>query len=191
MLAHALVGGRVDRTAASVLATAPLPDRLRGWLRDRLPAHMVPEHVLTLDSWPLSANGKVDRRRLPAPRQTGPTIGYVAPRTPTERQLATLWCEVLDLPRVGVLDNFFDLGGHSLLLAEFRTVLAASLGHELTMVELFQHPTVGSLAEYLAVARPAGDPSANGARERAENRRQSRNRRQRAAERRALSREDR
>ncbi len=107
---------------------------------------MVPEHVLTLDSWPLSANGKVDRRRLPAPRQTGPASGYVAPRTPTEQQLATLWCEVLDVPRVGIQDNFFDLGGHSLaatrLIARIRDRFEISIG----LREVFTSRTVADLA---------------------------------------------
>ncbi|CCK27547.1 hypothetical protein BN159_3168 [Streptomyces davaonensis JCM 4913] len=145
VLAHALVGGRVDRTAADP-AAASLPDRLRGWLRERLPAHMVPEHVLLLDSWPLSANGKVDRRRLPAPRHTGPANGYVAPRTATEQQLATLWCEVLDVPRVGIQDNFFDLGGHSLaatrLIARIRDRFEISIG----LREVFTTRTVADLA---------------------------------------------
>ncbi len=142
-------------------------------------------------TWPLS--GKTDRKALPEPPSTRPDLQarFVAPRDEREQALAELWRSLLGVERVGLHDNFFDLGGHSLLLAEFRTVLAASLGHELTMVELFQHPTVGSLAEYLGRTPTAGDSPAHGGRERAENRRQSRNRRQRAAERRALSREDR
>ncbi|MEU3252591.1 amino acid adenylation domain-containing protein [Streptomyces sp. NPDC006997] len=172
--------------------TAPAPGDLATHLRRSLPEYMVPASFTTLERLPLTPSGKTDRKALPAPETTRPDLGtrFVAPRDETEHALAALWRDLLGVERVGTRDNFFDLGGHSLLMAEFRTVLAASLGHDLTMVELFQHPTVGSLAEYLSGARAASG-SRDGARERAENRRQSRNRRQQAAERRALSREDR
>ncbi|MFG2942123.1 amino acid adenylation domain-containing protein [Streptomyces sp. NPDC048282] len=156
LLAHALVGGRVDRTAAPGSARpAPLTDRLRDWLRERLPAHLVPEHVLTLDSWPLSANGKVDRRRLPAPRQGDPATGYVAPRTATEHQLATLWCEVLDVPRVGVQDNFFDLGGHSLAATRLIARIRDRFQISISLREIFTTRTVADLAT--AVDRRRGE----------------------------------
>ncbi|WAZ26179.1 amino acid adenylation domain-containing protein [Streptomyces cinnabarinus] len=173
--------------------TAPAAGDLAAHLRLRLPEYMVPASFTALERLPLTPSGKTDRKALPEPPSTRPDLQarFVAPRDEREQALAELWRSLLGVERVGLHDNFFDLGGHSLLLAEFRTVLAASLGHELTMVELFQHPTVGSLAEYLGRTPTAGDSPAHGGRERAENRRQSRNRRQRAAERRALSREDR
>ncbi|MFD3584797.1 amino acid adenylation domain-containing protein [Streptomyces sp. NPDC058683] len=159
LLVHALVGGRVDRAAAPVPPQeAPLPARLRDWLRERLPSHMVPEHVLTLDSWPLTANGKVDRRRLPAPRQAaGTTSGYVAPRTPTEHQLATLWSELLDVPRVGVQDNFFDLGGHSLAATRLIARIRDRFQISISLREVFTTRTVADLAT--AVDRRRGEVS--------------------------------
>ncbi|MEV0493745.1 non-ribosomal peptide synthetase [Streptomyces atratus] len=173
--------------------TAPTAGDLATHLRRRLPEYMVPASFTVLESFPLTPSGKTDRKALPEPQSSRPDLEsrFVAPRDRTEHALAEIWRELLGVERVGTRDNFFDLGGHSLLMAEFRTVLAASLGHELTMVELFQHPTIGSLAEYLSSAQAAKAGSPNGARKRAENRHQSRNRRQQAAERRALSREDR
>ncbi|MER6629719.1 amino acid adenylation domain-containing protein [Streptomyces sp. NPDC000987] len=173
--------------------TVPAAGELAAHLRLRLPEYMVPASFTVLERLPLTPSGKTDRKALPPPRtaRPGPESGFVAPGDETEHALAGIWRDLLGVERVGTRDSFFDLGGHSLLMAEFRTVLAASLGHELTMVELFQHPTVGSLAEYLGRGRAAEADSPNGARQRAENRRQSRKRRQQAAGRRALPREDR
>ncbi|GLW47202.1 hypothetical protein Stsp02_28640 [Streptomyces sp. NBRC 14336] len=171
--------------------SSPEAADLAAHLRLRLPEYMVPASFTTLERLPLTPSGKTDRKALPEPSGARPDLRarFVAPRGEREHALAELWRELLGVERVGSHDNFFDLGGHSLLLAEFRTLLAARLGHELTMVELFQHPTVATLAEYLGSDRTTG--AVDGARERAENRRQSRGRRRRAAERRALSREDR
>ncbi|WP_225830133.1 non-ribosomal peptide synthetase [Streptomyces sp. NK08204] len=195
VVAHEHAPGDVRLAAYVTCAagTAPSAGDLAAHLRRRLPDYMVPATFTVLERLPLTPSGKTDRKALPAPQTARADLEtrFVAPRDRTEHALAEIWRDLLGVERVGTRDNFFDLGGHSLLMAEFRTVLAASLGHELTMVELFQHPTIGSLAEYLGrtQATEAGSPS--GARERAENRRQSRNRRQQAAERRALSREDR
>ncbi|MBM9509330.1 non-ribosomal peptide synthetase [Actinacidiphila acididurans] len=184
------------RLAAYVTAAgtaAPVSGDLAAHLRAYLPEYMVPASFTVLDALPLTPSGKTDRKALPEPRtdRTGPGSRFVAPKDGLEHALAEMWRGLLGVERVGVRDNFFDLGGHSLLMAEFRTALAAGLGHELTMVELFQHPTVGSLAAYLGGSRTGPGTAADGARQRAENRRQSRNRRQQAAERRAASRGDR
>ncbi|MDL2078365.1 amino acid adenylation domain-containing protein [Streptomyces sp. GXMU-J15] len=182
------------RLAAYVTPAGDSPPEaadLAAHLRLRLPEYMVPATFTTLMRLPLTPSGKTDRKALPEPSGSRPDLRarFVAPSDEREHTLAELWRELLGVERVGSHDNFFDLGGHSLLLAEFRTLLAARLGHELTMVELFQHPTVATLAEYLG---GTGTPGVvDGARERAENRRQSRGRRRRAAERRALSCEDR
>ncbi|MFZ3493746.1 amino acid adenylation domain-containing protein [Streptomyces sp. 5.8] len=148
VLVHSMLGGRVDRSvpARPTEPAEPLTERLRGWLGDRLPAHMVPDHVLTLDSWPLSANGKLDRRALPAPRQAGDAPGFVAPRTPTEEQLATLWCEVLDVPRVGVRDNFFELGGNSLAATRLVARIRDGFRVAISLREMFTSRTVADLA---------------------------------------------
>jgi len=87
----------------------------RPFLRDRLPDYMIPSAIVRLDALPLTANGKVDRRRLPEPDRASPATDYVAPRTPTEIVIARIWTNVLQVERTGSLDNFFELGGHSLL----------------------------------------------------------------------------
>ena len=166
-----------DTRLVAYLATgeAPPAAELIGYLKDRLPDYMVPAAFVFLPALPLTPNGKVDRAALPEPEFTRPELDhpYVPPRDRTERLVAEVWNQLLGVDRVGVEDNFFDLGGHSLLMAELRTTLQAALGRDLTMVELFQYPTVRSFAEYLN--RPAdsrADPLL-AARDRVESRRQS------------------
>jgi len=129
---------------------------LRDFLRERLPAYMVPGLFIPLAELPLTPSGKIDRRALPAPGADRPRIDsdYVAPGTDTERKLAALWEEILRLPRVGVRDHFFELGGHSLLLVRAHARLKALFGVDLPIVELFQHPTIESLARRLDAAAP-------------------------------------
>nr|BDT34839.1 non-ribosomal peptide synthetase [Myxococcus sp. MH1] len=121
-------------------------------LREHLPEYMVPSALITLESFPLTANGKVDRKALPAPEGLLPSTEYVAPRNPTEERLADLWAEVLRVPRVGVLDDFFALGGHSLLATQLISRIRARLGVELPLRALFEAPTLASFAERLEAA---------------------------------------
>ncbi|MGW7688464.1 amino acid adenylation domain-containing protein [Streptomyces asiaticus] len=189
---HALGDVRLAAYVTAAGAAAPEAGDLAAHVREQLPEYMVPASFTVLDALPLTPSGKTDRKALPEPRTDRAGLGtrFVAPQDGLEHALAELWRDLLGVERVGRRDNFFDLGGHSLLMAEFRTRLAAALGHELTMVELFQHPTIESLAARLGGS--GSEPrSAQSARERAQNRRQSRNRRQQAAERRASSRRDR
>ncbi|HJS25300.1 MAG TPA: amino acid adenylation domain-containing protein, partial [Pyrinomonadaceae bacterium] len=127
-------------------------NELRAYLKERLPAYMVPAVFMVLDELPLMANGKVDRGRLPEPDGLRPELaeGYVAPATKVEEPVAAIWAEVLGVERVGVNDNFFELGGHSLLLTRIQSKLSAALNREIPLVELFNHPTVKSLARYLS-----------------------------------------
>jgi hypothetical protein len=109
---------RDKRLVAYVVAQpryAPSAIELRTFLKDRLPEHMVPAIFVSLDSFPLNPNGKVDRRVLPSPGDTRPELekAFVGFRTPTEEMLADIWSEVLGVERVGIHDDFFDLGGHS------------------------------------------------------------------------------
>ena len=127
---------------------------LRSFLKDRLPEYMLPQAFVRLDALPLTPNGKVDRRALPAPAPQ--KAASPLPRTDTERRVAAVWCEVLGLKEVGVHDNFFDIGGHSLLLAKLQYQLQLQLGDQLSIVELFQYPTVHALAAHLS-QRDAGD----------------------------------
>jgi SAM-dependent methyltransferase/acyl carrier protein len=131
---------------AATLLRQRLGPRLRELLQERLPDYLVPSAFVVLDALPLTANGKVDRQALPAPEER-PEIGeYIPPRTPTENTLASIWSELLKLERVGIDDNFFVLGGHSLtatrVVARVRDLLAV----ELPLRALFETSTVRSLA---------------------------------------------
>ena len=129
----------------------PQPGELRAYLRDRLPEYMVPAAFVALDALPLSPNGKVDRNALPRPVEepTDDRGSFVPPRTANELLLAEIWQDVLHLERVGVHDNFFDLGGHSLLMAKVHNRLVEVVSRRVTMIDLFQYPTIASLARHL------------------------------------------
>lgn len=126
------------------------PD-LKSFLQNQLPAFMVPDLVMLLDSMPLTPNGKVDRKALPVPTaQSGlPARPYLAPRDTLEIQVAKLWQEVLGVPTVSLHDNFFDLGGHSLLAVRLFAKLEKMTGRQFPLVTLFQAPTVERLAQVL------------------------------------------
>ncbi len=132
---------------------------LRHYLQKRLPDYMVPSSFVMIDALPLTSNGKVNRSALPNPSQLRSSVGaaYIAPRTVLEETIAKLWQEVLHVEKVGVHDNFFDLGGHSLLLVGVQNRLYEVLNRNLAIVEMFKHPTIGSLSEYLS--REPGAPS--------------------------------
>ncbi|HEX7243812.1 MAG TPA: condensation domain-containing protein, partial [Longimicrobiaceae bacterium] len=127
-----------------VREAADLAVSLRAHLSTRLPQHMVPSAFVALERLPLNANGKLDRRALPAPEQD--RAAYVAPRTPAEEVLAGVWAEVLRTERVGVNENFFELGGHSLLATQVVSRVRQGFGTELPLRALFEAPTVAALA---------------------------------------------
>jgi amino acid adenylation domain-containing protein len=149
-------------------AALTLAPRLRRYLQERLPDHMVPAAFLTLDSLPLLPNGKTDRNALPAPQTARPSLAqeYVEPRTAAERKIHEAWQEVLQVDRIGVHDNFFDLGGHSLLLVTVQNKLAKAFNREILSVDLYRYPTISSLAERLD-GRAAEPRSLEHARQRA------------------------
>ncbi|HET7233945.1 MAG TPA: amino acid adenylation domain-containing protein, partial [Longimicrobium sp.] len=155
-----LVGYVVGRDGAPPSAAA-----LRGELGRRLPAHMVPALFVALDALPLSPSGKVDRKALPAPpeRPDGLETPFVAPRTQAEARVAAIWAEVLGMQGVGVEDDVFALGAHSLAVTQVGTRLRERLGVELRLGELFGAPTVAGLArlveERQALAPDAGAPA--------------------------------
>jgi amino acid adenylation domain-containing protein len=130
----------------------PAAEELRGFLRVMLPAHMIPWAFVALPALPLNANGKLDRKALPDPERAawGAPVQMEEPQTDMERTVAEVWRQVLHLERVGIDDNFFDSGGHSLLAVRVRHRLKAALGRDLPLVALFEHPTIRSLARSLA-----------------------------------------
>ncbi len=122
---------------------------LRDFLKQKLPEYMIPAAFVLLSELPLSPNGKVDRKALPAPDATSVALKRrddIAPRTATEQRLAAVFAEVLRLPSVSLNDNFFDLGGHSLLLLKMQSRLLRNYGIQLTLQQIFQSPTVAELA---------------------------------------------
>ncbi len=140
----------------------PSVSALRAALRTALPGYMVPAAFVTLDAFPLTRSGKVDRRALPEPgaARADAAAAFAAPRTEVESTLAEAWKEVLGVDEVGLDDNFFDLGGHSLLLARLRTRLQGRLPRPVSVVDLFRFPTIRSLAEHLAQGDAADAPAA-------------------------------
>ncbi|WP_326680795.1 non-ribosomal peptide synthetase [Streptomyces sp. NBC_01237] len=126
----------------------PDPTQIRDALSESLPDHMVPSAIVVLDHLPLTSNGKLDRKALPAP-DFAAVVGDRAPRTPREELLCDLFAEVLGLPRVGIDDNFFELGGHSLLATRLISRIQATFGVKHTIRTLFEAPTVAGLAERL------------------------------------------
>src|ERR1051325_4043254 len=143
--------GGEKRLVAYVVAAAEEGVRsseLQQYLRTRLPAYMVPNVFVPLEQMPLTGNGKVDRRALPAPEGGRAEIGaeYVAPRTATEEVLAGIWAVVLHVEQVGIHDNFFELGGHSLLATQVMSRVREALGVEMALRQMFEQPTVAGLA---------------------------------------------
>lgn len=138
-----------------VAYVVPAPDHiltigdLRRFIEEKLPKYMIPAVFVTLDALPLNPNGKIDRFALPAPDTTRPELEevFVAPRTPTEQVLTEIFAQVLEVEQVGVHDNFFELGGHSLLATRLVAQLLKMFEVEVTVVDLFEAPTVAGLAE--------------------------------------------
>jgi len=128
---------------------------LRQFLREQLPDYMLPSAFVFLDSFPLTANKKIDRKALPAPDQERPDleVGFVAPRSPVEQELAQIWGTLLKLDRVGVQDNFFDLGGHSLLAAQVISRLNQAFRVNLPLRTIFDAATIAQLAEKVEAER--------------------------------------
>ena len=164
VIKEAAVEGRDDPYGGKLLVAYVVPrngktvtaDELRNLLKDRLPDYMMPSRFLFLEALPLTLNGKVDRKALPSPDSTRPDIekAFVPPRTAIEKALARIWCEVLGLNQVGVHDNFFDIGGHSLLVAQLLNEIKKEFGKTLPILAVLQLPTIEQLAEVLSGVVP-------------------------------------
>jgi amino acid adenylation domain-containing protein len=172
---HSVVVAQNQHEASAYLAAYVVPEPghettasgLRRFLAESLPDYMVPSAVVTMDALPLSPNGKVDRKALPAPDHapTGLEGVRVEPRTPTEQALADIWRSLLDLEQVGIHDNFFELGGQSLLALQMISRIHATLGIELSLHSLVEAATIESLSALLdqrssAAVTPGSPPTA-------------------------------
>lgn len=125
-------------------------DELRQFLKQKLPDYMIPAAFVMLDSLPLTPNGKVDRKALPAPEvQRQESSNYVAPASEIEQAIASVWKAVLQIDQIDVHDNFFDLGGHSLLLIRVESQLRLIVTRDFSILDLFEYPTIHTLAQYL------------------------------------------
>jgi surfactin family lipopeptide synthetase C len=138
------------RLVAYLVAKEPAPpsvSELRAFLKKKLPEYMVPSTFVILERFPLTSNGKVDREALPAPEVNQIEIeSYAAPTTDSELAMCRIWCEMLNLRHVGVRDNFFDLGGHSLAAIRVIGRINQMLNVELSMRDVFNNPTIEALA---------------------------------------------
>lgn len=125
--------------------------KLRSYLKEKLPEYMIPSTFVMMDLMPLTPNGKVDRRALPTPSKDRPVLEqlFVAPHNSTEQKLATIWSQILGIYPIGIHDNFFDLGGHSLLIAKMTVQLEEILHVKLPLGSFFEHPTIAGLAQLI------------------------------------------
>jgi len=157
-----------ENQPSSALAAASsrsdvLVPQLRLLLKEALPEHMVPSAFVVLDQLPLTPSGKVDRRALPAPEASRVGLGsqYVAPSTDLEKEIAAIWQQLLGVQQVGIHDNFFDSGGHSLLITQLFTQLRNTFEVKLALHSLFDLPTIASIAQEIERIRqlpPGTDP---------------------------------
>lgn len=158
--AVAKVHGQSAREKYLVAYFVPIADQtitveqLRTFLQDQLPDYMIPSAFVQMESFPLTSNGKVNRRALSEPTSTRPELGqtFVAPRTPTEEILAGIWKDVLGLEQVGIYDNFFNLGGHSLLATQVISLARKVFKIELPLRSLFESPAIAPLARIVEKA---------------------------------------
>jgi amino acid adenylation domain-containing protein len=128
-------------------------EQLRRLCKEKLPPFMVPSAFVSLDAFPVTANGKLDRLALPAPDGARParTSAYEPPQTPVEQTLASIWSEILGVSQIGLDDDFFDLGGHSLLAVKMLSGVYESFGSDLRLHAVFEHPTLRELAAAIGV----------------------------------------
>jgi amino acid adenylation domain-containing protein/FkbM family methyltransferase len=158
---YAKRNGISPHTAADIqpgtrtLNSALTADKLRQRLEAKLPPYMIPSAFVLLEGMPLTANGKLDRNALPAPEARPEEMTYVAARTPMEELLASIWAETLGVAQVGVNDNFFNLGGHSLLVTRLVSRIREAFKVELSLGSVFETPTLAQMARIIEAAMQA------------------------------------
>lgn len=151
-----LAGERAGSDKQLVAYVVPCPQssvqaaELRSWLKPCVPDYMMPAVFVVIDELPLNTNGKIDRRLLPEPESAHAEGEYIEPRTEMERAIAAIWSEVLRVERVGAGDNFFSLGGHSLMATQVISRVRQSLNIEVPLAAIFQAPTVAEFASVTA-----------------------------------------
>lgn len=160
VIAREDVPGQKQLVAYLILSAEKDPATLRHAVAESLPDFMMPAHFVLLSELPRTTSGKVDRLALPKPSSERPILSvlYRAPQTTTEKQLATLWMSLLQLDQVGIDDNFFDLGGNSLLAQQTVAQLAQQHSLTLPVTKLYQFPTVAGIARFLDQPNASSDP---------------------------------
>ncbi|PPS64578.1 hypothetical protein CR917_20785 [Pseudomonas sp. BRM28] len=152
-----LVGYVVPQDASA--EHTQLRDQLKAGLKAELPDYMVPTHLLFLEQWPLTANGKLDRRALPAPDASLLQAEYVAPQGELEQQIAALWQQMLGCERIGRTDDFFELGGHSLLATQVISRVRQVLGFDVALRTLFEHSRLADFVATLDALKRIDEPA--------------------------------
>jgi amino acid adenylation domain-containing protein len=154
ILLHSFVGGSIDKTWTQQWLSPESPqksesivEKLRQFLRQKLPEYMVPQHYIILDKLPLTPNGKIDRKNLPKPDQLffRTQAQYIAPDTELQKKIAEIWQKSLNLEKVGIQDNFFNLGGNSLLATQVISQMRQALQVEISIRRFFETPTIADL----------------------------------------------
>ncbi len=147
------------RLVAYVVSDSQQPtsgQELRAYLSEKLPEYMIPAAFVLLNKLPLTPNNKIDRHALPVPDTARPQLdqAFVAPQTEMEQAIAELWQQALKVEKVGLHDNFFDLGAHSLIVVRVHSDLKKRLGREIPLIEMFKNATISALAKYLSDGQP-------------------------------------
>ena len=158
ILLHSFVGGSIDpvwtkewQQNTQLDSSITIKDRLQKYLEQKLPDYMIPNNYIVLEKFPLTSNGKIDRRSLPVPNQVNQNQAeYVAPRNKTENQLVDIWQENLKLEKIGINDNFFDLGGNSLSATQVCDRVRNSFNIEFSIRQFFTTPTIAAIAKIVS-----------------------------------------
>ncbi len=156
ILLHSFVGGKIDPAwtqqwmSSEPQQSMSISERLRQYLQQKLPDYMVPSHYMLLDTLPLTSNGKIDRKALPKPQLHGQSnVEYVAPETEIEKKIAQIWQNALKSEKIGIHDNFFEVGGNSLSATQVITQMRQAFQVEITIRHFFEAPTIAEQAQVI------------------------------------------